>query len=513
MYVLRFIKNLKTRTFGPSDDPKFEKQLSAEEITYAEVKFLKIVQKHFFGEEFKYLTTKCGKIPQLVNQLGLFVDSDSLIRLQGRLSETGLSEDSKFPILLPANSVFTKNIIFSYHVKYLHAGVSELLSILRKRFWIIKARTRIRSTIRKCVSCLKVRGSPFDEPKTPPFPSDRVTKSRPFAVTGVDYTGAISLIENGKPVKNYIVLFTCAVTRAVHMEIAKDCSEHEFINCLVLFCSKHSIPSILHCDNASYFKAAKKTVEQILRNPLVTDYCNNHNITFKFLTPRAPWRGGMWERLIGVMKDTLKKVIGNALLSPRELQIVVSKIEAKMNDRPLTYVTDDHRDLQPLTPSMLLYGFRLTDFPMIVDVDEIRDPTYSCGNMLNLRFKRISMLSDHIWKRWHAEYLSILRERYNFNSKKSERGPKLGEVVLIHNENKRTFWSMGLVVRIFRGVEDEIMSAEVKTSSGILLRPVTKLYPLEVSSEVEDVKLPVIDGEIRPKRKAMIDALVKLKDC
>ena len=102
------------------------------------------------------------------------------------------------------------------------------------------------------------------------------------------------------------------------------------------------------------------------------------------------WHGGMWEKLIAVMKSSMKKVIGKSLVSRQELQTLITQMEVKMNDRPLTYISDDPNDLRPLSPYHLLRGFRLTDFPTQLTYDEISDPTFQSHSRLTDRQQRIN---------------------------------------------------------------------------------------------------------------------------
>ncbi|KRY51568.1 hypothetical protein T03_8525 [Trichinella britovi] len=69
---------------------------------------------------------------------------------------------------------------------------------------------------------------------------------------------------------------------------------------------------------------------------------------------RAPWCGGYWERLVKSMKNALRKVLGKALLRSWELHTVLCELEAQINDRPLTLLSEDPHDCVPLTPAHFL---------------------------------------------------------------------------------------------------------------------------------------------------------------
>ena len=97
---------------------------------------------------------------------------------------------------------------------------------------------------------------------------------------------------------------------------------------------------------------------------------------WQFIPKRAPWYGGFWERLIGLTKTTLKKVLGRTFISLINLQTIVVEIEAILNDRPLTYTSADLNDPEPLCPSHLLYGRQIVSLPYPLDSEDSKDPDY-----------------------------------------------------------------------------------------------------------------------------------------
>lgn len=77
---------------------------------------------------------------------------------------------------------------------------------------------------------------------------------------------------------------------------------------------------------------------------------------------KAPWWGGLFERLVKSTKRCLRKMIGQARLSFDEMHTAVLKVESILNSRPLTYTTSEDIE-KPLTPSHLLVGRRLVSLP------------------------------------------------------------------------------------------------------------------------------------------------------
>lgn len=104
-------------------------------------------------------------------------------------------------------------------------------------------------------------------------------------------------------------------------------------------------------------------------------FLSNNGITWQFIVERAPWWGGFYERMVGLLKRCLKKILGKALLTLIELTTIVTEVEAVLNSRPLTYVYSDIEDGPPLTPSHFLCGHRLITVPLLQTKSSV-DPDY-----------------------------------------------------------------------------------------------------------------------------------------
>lgn len=124
-------------------------------------------------------------------------------------------------------------------------------------------------------------------------------------------------------------------------------------------------------DNATTFIASAKWLSELKVK------IQERNIEWHFIPERAPWFGGWWERLIGITKTSLKKILGKSFITQEELQTVIPEIKAVLNDRPITYVSSDVLDDIPLTPSHLLHGRRLTSVAEAVTDVNIENPDFS----------------------------------------------------------------------------------------------------------------------------------------
>ncbi|XP_065905584.1 uncharacterized protein [Dysidea avara] len=188
------------------------------------------------------------------------------------------------------------------HKKLHHAGVSTTVTALRQVFWIPTIRQRVKKQLRQCVTCNRLMGKPYQAPDPPPLPRMRVEASQPFKVTGVDFTGALYVRDTTGERKVYICLFTCACTRAVHLEIVHDLTVDSFLLAFRRFSSRKSLPTQMLSDNASTYLAAAEEIKQLFESDDLKEALGRQHVTWSFIPKRAPWYGGFWERLIGLTK-------------------------------------------------------------------------------------------------------------------------------------------------------------------------------------------------------------------
>ena len=288
-YVLRFIHNLIKRS------PKRTLTLTVFESNTAENLWIKCCQQTSYAVELLNLNTKNSSSAPLVKQLRLFLDHHSIIRCGGRIHNAPINHSAKFPILLPPNHPLTTLISRSLHAAQLHYGVNSTLTALRGKFWVPRARQVIKKLLRKYVTCLKQSGKPYATPDPAPLPKWRVQDTTPFSVTGVDFTGALFVKTFTNEEKVYICLFTCAVTRDVHLEIVEDLSEETFLRAFRRFASRKSPPQKMVSDNASTYLAAAEELKRLFQSASIRESLSRRGVDWHFIPKRAPWYGGFWE--------------------------------------------------------------------------------------------------------------------------------------------------------------------------------------------------------------------------
>lgn len=251
---------------------------------------------------------------------------------------------------------------------------------------------------------------------TAQLPKDRITTTPPFTVCGVDFTGPVYISSEKGAQKSYIALFTCAVTRAVHIELVSDMSTNKFLLAFRRFLSRRGTCSTIYSDNAKTFKSTDTELRKfcdILKNSSVKDFFASEGISWKFIAEKAPWWGGFYERLMKSIKDPLRKILGKALLNFEEILTILTEIENVLNHRPLTCVYENGEPV-PLTPSHFLqFGRDNVNLPShYIDVFA----KIPAKEHLTRRHKYQSKLLGQLWLKWKEQYLLNLRTAHHRTS-------------------------------------------------------------------------------------------------
>ena len=449
-WIFRFCKNSKSVITN-----RISGQLNNDELRKAETVLLRLVQKEHFA----------NKSDTRLNCLHIITDSDGILRIKTKIFMREENLNFRLPIILPSNSHVVEKLIFWKHIQFGHCEVQFLMSVLRENYWILKCRKTVKNVINKCITCKKFASKPPTITESV-LPLDRVRNASIFEIVGIDLAGPLYLKNEAKV---WILMVTCAVFRAVHLELLTSPSTDNFILGFTRFIARRGRPSIVYCDQGTNFVGAKNLLKNINIDQIRS--LNKFSpIEWKFIPPAAPWWGGFWERLIGIMKRILRKVLGKSSLNYDEMSSVLCDCESIINARPLTYVSESTDDLVPLTPAMFLHEITEIGIPELNFLD---------SKNLNKRYKYRMKIRENLRTRFRAEYLGTLRQ--SLIGGKMCQPLQVGDIVIIWTDNvKRTDWPLGRIIEIFKSKDNVARVAKVKTSTGILLRPIRKLCPLEL---------------------------------
>ncbi|XP_066583501.1 uncharacterized protein [Prorops nasuta] len=373
-------------------------------------------------------TTKCWFFDKFSSWSKLVRVMAYVLRFVQRTRKTGQWEDS----LLSASEIR-----------------DSIVAIVQ--FWVMNARNLVKSCIHKCITCVRERAK-LGSQLMGSLPASRVSRSFTFEHTGVDYAGPFLVKlhhgRNAKSIKCYVAVFVCLSTRAVHLELVSRLDTEAFLAALSRFISCRGKPAFMYSDNGLNFQGADAELKRAYKCALEaartqkTDSLSE--IEWKFIPVATPHWGGLWESAVKSMKHHLKRSIGVFVPNFEEMTTLLTKIEARLNSRPISRLHDDPESLDVLTPGHFLSGRALNSPPEFSTLD-LRESSLN-------RWQNVIRITETFWKKWSSEYLHTLQNRPKWQNTNSEFGE--GDLVLIKvPNNPPRMWTLGRILKLVPGVD------------------------------------------------------------
>ena len=280
----------------------------------------------------------------------------------------------------------------------------------------------------------------------------------------LDYLGPLMVKDSDSLTKNWVCLYTCLNVRAIQLEVVENMTAECFILCFRRFIARRGTPKMIISDNGTQLKLGGSVIGKlwgkIIADEDIQSYASNEGIEWKYITEYSPWKGGFYERLVGMVKRSLRKTLGKSKVSGQQLTTIITEIEAITNSRSLIYLTDDINSTQTLTPAHFLSISSQTGTPEIMEEYCPRETT---STTLMNKWKKGQMYLNRFWKLWITEYLQGLREWQNLHTRavKGEvpRCPNVGEVVIVKDEGRPCgHWKIARIIKLIVNELDEILN-------------------------------------------------------
>ena len=293
--------------------------------------------------------------------LSPFQDENGIIRVGGRVSKAVVSYDCQHPVLPPREHWISVLITRQAH-QFGHNGVAATAAKTRRKYWILRVNELAKSVKFRCVFCREMAHK-LESQMMSDLPPLRLA---PYT-TSCDYFGPyIVKIGRNKTTKHYGVLFTCLNTRAVHLELAVDCSTLEFLQVLRRFLSIRGQPAMMMSDNGTQFVGAERELREMItgwNKDELREFCAEKGMKWKFTTPAAPHHNGCAEALVKSCKKALKIAIGKQVLTPFELYTCLLEVANLVTQRPIDRIPNDPDDGTYLCPNDILLGRSTAEVP------------------------------------------------------------------------------------------------------------------------------------------------------
>ena len=279
--------------------------LTASEFEQARLKLVKVVQQKSFPQAFAKLKDqdkfedpvnflqesdlRSSKELKELQALNPYL-ADGILRAGGRLKNATLSNNQKYPIILPKSHPVTDLVVMMHHEEQGHMGTSQVLASLNKEYWIINGRSVVNRVINNCMNCRFWKAKPKTQ-QMGDLPFHRVIKSSPYKSIGTDLMGPLMIRSGRNSLKRYVCIFNCLATRAVHFEIVQSMEASAFIQAYRRFCNRRNVkPTDVYSDNGGNFVAADKELRKGVKNwqsKQVSDALLQKGASWHFNPPRC----------------------------------------------------------------------------------------------------------------------------------------------------------------------------------------------------------------------------------
>ena len=426
-------------------------------------------QRHAWPEEISLLERR--REPQSLRQLRPWLDGEGIMRMASRLNQCWwLGYDTRNPIILKPSGELPQQLMRHYHVELLrHAGgPGQLLGAVRKEFWITNPRALARRTVENCRECCRSRRRRY-RPTMGSLHPARLGGGHPlraFAYVGVDMAGPF--VTRGPPAtrgrrldhKRYLLLVSCQTTRAVCLEMMHTADTASCLMALERFAAVYGKPSVIHSDCGTNFVGARTELQQRWqwwRQVARESGSIFPTMRWEMNPPYSPNWGGHYERLIGLAKNVLGKVLAHhvGVLGDEELQTFFKRTQDLLNSRPIVAEVQDDDNFEVLTPACFLKT--ANDGPIL--------PAGAPLTGLMQRYRLLESITQQYWKQFMNAYVPSLHKTEKWHRR--EPPLEVGDLVnVMHPSTPFNRWPVGKIVRVYPGRDGQTRSVEVEIHLG-----------------------------------------------
>ncbi|XP_059221563.1 uncharacterized protein LOC131996129 [Stomoxys calcitrans] len=470
-YVLRFSRACRTgERFAAVE-------ISCKEFADVKKRLIRMTQRNYYSREYQMLneTLKVHRKSSLY-PLHPYIDDEGIMRVNGRIANSHLSFSERHPIILPVGSDYCRLYVSYIHIVLLHAGNSLMMRTIREEYYVSRLRSTIKKCIRLCKTCVIYKRN-VQSQLMAALPMERSSFSPPFSFTGLDFAGPFSVkssnLRQAIYQKGYVCLFVCFSTKAIHLELCSSLSSESFLAAFTRFVGRRGLPKKVMSDNGTNFVGAERKLRydfhrflNTIPKDLIEKYAA-HGFQWSFIPPNAPHMGGLWEAGVKSFKLHFRKVAQSHKYTFEEFSTLLVRIEAVLNSRPLSPMTDDPLDVLALTPGHFLRGS-----PLVAAPESVSD-----GITYSDRWERLKAQQHEFAQRWKTEYLQELQRRYKWQTPQDNLQPN--QLVVIKDDQLPPCeWRLGRIKAVHCGSDGLVRVVDVRTANGTITRDITKICPL-----------------------------------
>ena len=420
--------------------------LNASHFVRAKQFLLQRMQQECFQDELN--TLRKGKAVKKgpCRLFRLYLDDHGTIRCKARTSDSPDLKAVNGPVLFGTAHKFTQLLLWYIHDFDNCPGYSYAMHKVKKDMYFPRFKVTIIKTLNECAKCKLHKSRAYAYPGNPPLPAYRTEARTPFEFCGLDYAGPFEIDSHDFGGHMWICLFTCLVTRACHLVMVPTCSTTAFIDAVKDLSTFYRMPTLFLSDNATQFHAADRLLRQLQSSKIVQDTFGVREIAWHFTPARASWVGGVFERMIGILKVELRKMSFGTKLTLQEARVHILEVQRIVNSRPLTRATARLDDDTCITPMDLIRGYRedATILPEVYLEDKLED-LWERKQNLPQQYLRKKSNREKFFKNLNDGYFELLRfsspgTPQKQGQRQTHRPPRVGDVVQIKQDTIRSDW-------------------------------------------------------------------------
>ena len=433
----------------------------------------RVAQNESFPEDIKDIQrTQTVKARSKIVNFNPYLDQEGTLRSLSRLQKAPINFRIKNPQIVDAKHYIIRLYIQHIHEDEGHVGLEHMRVILQQEHWMTHLTITLKQIIYNCLICKRQRQL-LSQPKMGNLPEFRFAKTpAAFEDIGMDYFGHFPVYQRNQRTSQYVCIFTCFRTRAVHFEVVEDLTTDSCLLAIRRFTSRRGKPTSITSDNASTFHAAAKSLDL----GKIEEKLGSQQIDWKFIPPGTPHEGGAWERLIRMAKRILYPLSGTQSWTQQTFNTFICQVEGIMNSRPLTKASADSNDIECLTPNHFIIP-RRSNFPTTA-----LEANKHTDRLIQLN-RQCESNANQFWTRLMKEYLPTLRPQSKWHTTKD---PIMkGQVVwILENNSPRVLWPLGLVTEVYPGSDNIVRKCKLKTKTGETVKSAHQLCPLECNGNL-----------------------------
>ena len=260
------------------------------------------------------------------------------------------------PVILGSEPL-ARLIVKDAHEKDHRKDIGTILADTRRLVWIVKGRKLVREVVRSCMRC-RLFNRRTQEQIMGDLPKGIEEVMRPFQHTQLDLMGPFIVKGLGgaarRTFKAWAAVWACTRTKAVSVWALKGYSTGDFLLGYDSFAAIYGEPSLIVTDRGSQLVAAAEVAPDWTTIQHATA---RRGTAWRFVPAATPWRNGLAERTIGLLKRTLMHQIGaGETLDFAQLGAFLHRAAALLNQRPLSARVFSETEFMALTPRDLLLG-------------------------------------------------------------------------------------------------------------------------------------------------------------